>query len=882
MKFYQLIWGVLIVLLLSSCGKDWLVQEPLEGVPLELKKGVLETGPEQFSNFEDFIVGEMVRLTLNNKSASVLKFKEGKKGFYKIQLRLLGGFDSKYEILDLENPFSNLTGSEWVYDSGTKTGELRWTPDRAFNQGAFYKRLNFEIPIQLRKKAYPREDSRITVLEKLGVLVDKNTYHPEVIGVQTKYKSYIKLDDDRFYDNTYINSLNLDYYNKIFAKKSKKPKNSENPAPKQKPEINPNNILHKNTFEITDEKEEKVPYSLFSYMKRPYYEIVQSAGRSDCAAAHQDEALCWIVLENIENLSFEKQVYIRNYVVPKNLDLEKLYYKISSEPACSIYNSAGGFYRARDSVFRSSIENSGGRFCYLSLNQLGILRGLYVSESHSIHLLEGDELRPLEVTNWEESFKEIPLSVKFQLSGQEPVKNINISYMNAGNKNRLTFKIKDENKFVFPPNVYFENIEKQTASSLLPFQFKFESVKETENSLFELAFSFDVKAQEKFKVYNFKITPHLSGLVKGDSVSFKVAALPSILRELEYSFNFESNLTAAERWKKIEEYAGEGIGLQTQVKRRYIFPKSFYENLKNYSSGLDIKTFKERLSFKEITAEGRICNTKINSVFLNGRDCSCSEENFYKDEKENIYMESVCSLSAQFHLLPSHVQDNISGYVRYDYDIKDQSLSFLDFDFSSKKKIHRKASIHEKSYFAGGRPAGNLNQQARRRDLQEDLQQDFQQDLAEELSRKEINKNEDTGFNTLHLFFNLKPSWKCETSSDDNKKNCSIKYPSPDMFHDKEEKSYKFKGLKEFLEQEVLADLKCHRKKEGAADFNQEYECGCSDLNFSVLRGFELRCGIDSEALLELRLKTEHPRIYFFSLGGAGNKQTPLERIHIN
>ena len=888
MKLYQMIWSVVIILFFSSCNKDWFNQEPLKGIPSDLKEGVLESGPKQFSNFEDFIVSKMLRLRLSDQTGYTLRFKEGEESVYKIQLDLLDDFDSKYEILDFENPFSDLIGSEWVYDSKTQTGELKWTPARTFNRGEAYKKFDIQIYVKLRKRTHPLKNTIINVVKNLDFFVYKSIYNPEITAVRTKYNSYIKLDDGLFYKDTYINSLNLNHYSKIFIKNSIQ-KTSSYPAPgvevkiliqdsiAKDPssnssvevdnllEISPNHVLNQDIFGITDERELEVPYSILYYIKRPFYELRESLNRSDCVS-YEDEARCWVQLENIENLPINQEVYVKNYVAPKNLDIEKLYYKIDSAIECKAYDLLGYDYKIKDPIFRKSIEESQGQFCYLALNRVDAFKNQSVSEVHSIYLLEGKALKALDITKWEESYTKIPLFLKFQMSGHQPVQKINVSYMNQNNENTIFFKVKDENYFDSQPDLYFENIINKRIYSLLPLHFRFQSIAKLDVSTFEIELSFDVKNPQDYEEYYFQIAPN-SGPITGESLSFEVSVLPSVLREMEYLYNPE--LDIVRKVDKInKKWIGTEINLETQLKRKYIFPESFYKNLNFENQILDIHSLKNQIIFNETTPSGELCDLEKNSSFLIDRSCYCSKENFYEDEEKNIYMESTCYYSASFQVLPSHL-DNNSAYIQHGYKIENQSLSFPSIDLTdNNKNSKRTVSIKESSY---------LISETESEKKEED------RDNALELIKNEIKKKEVKLKTFLHLFFNLQPSWDCKNSSELDKKKCKIKY----SINDRKIMSSSLNSslIQPFLGEQIIADAKCFHadsREENIASnaINKEYKCDCEALRFLNNR-IELDCDFYSDTLLEIRLKTDHPHIYFFNKKDEGNKQTSIKSIYI-
>ena len=913
MKLYQLIGSFVFVLFFSSCHKNWFSQNPLEGLAPELIEGILkeETGSEQFPNFvKEFIVSKFLRLTVDNQAETILKFKEGETSAYQIKIDLLNGFDSKYEILIFEPPFSDLIGSEWVYNSETNIGKLKWTPDKTYNQGEANIKLDFEIPIVLRKKSLHEKDTKSIIRKKLQVSVDKSYYEPEIIGLKTNYREYIKADDGLFYETYFTKTLNLNHHKKIFIEyvtskessptdtgtsdASSQPSDTKNSTNTtmflKKVEIDPKNILYKKNFAtgIINEKEERVSTAkLFFYMKRPYYEFVENTKELDCLEA-EDDNFCWAPLEDIENLSFEKQVYIKNYVVPKDLDPTKLYAKISSANACQVYDEYSFYGSIKDLAFQESFEASQGQSCHVPLKELFFKEvdksnTMFISEVLSIYLdesLEEDKtiLRPVDTTKWEQSFQEIPSSIKFQLSGFQAVDKIYLSYMNAPNIEFFVITVRDENYLDSSPKIKFKDIQGQMMHSFLPVEFKLVSDKKIKkSSIFDIRLSFKVEKNRENTDYNFEIYPQ-SGSMMGESLSFRVSVLPSLLKETEYYFNPDSDLVKEDS-ETEGKWVSSDITLETQVRRQYTFPKSFYSKLEFYTQDLDLNTFRDNITFdKEGKPVGNMCGQLQDSFFLSSQECFCEEENFDKDEEENIFMELTCHYSAQFQLKSTHLEEKYSGYIQYNYGIEGQEPKIPYYN--NKEVKGRYASKNEKNYL-----------------IRESDVNHWERDESEEFDRlKTEEKDNEINSNTLiHLFFNLQPSVTCGNLPESDNKYCFIQYSLNETILVSRIVSRRLYDdfIKNFLGKHIKVDAKC-------VSNNGEYPCDCSNIRIinekqiSSLDGdletstkiagkkIELECNLKKDTLMEYRLKTEHPHIYFFSEEEEGNKQTPKAEVSIN
>ena len=831
MKFYQLVWTGLFILFFSACHKNLFNKNPLKDIPSELQQGVLETGPEQFSKLDDFIVEKSLKINLNNKLDTHLKFQEGVEKVYHIQLDLVSGFDKNYEILYLENPFSDLIGSEWSYNPKTKTGELKWTPEKTFNKGDFYKILTVRFPVTLRKKSYSQKTSLLTIPKTLNVLIYKNFYPIEITAIRTWYNSYIKLEDNLFYEDTQIHSLNLNYYDSFFRKIEGEERDPELPPE----ELNPQFIFKEPIFKVVDKKGRPVP-SVFSYFRESYYELVNDLTNKECVAV-KDKYSCWIPLSHPENIPFKKQVYIKNYMIPDHLDKTQLYYKISSAVECDIYNQS-----IEDPIFKKSFKKSEGQWCYFPFSNLDIddINSKFVSDLNSVYLLKKEGFQELDVKEWEVFFQEIPLFIQVQMSGHLPVENINISYLSEQNRsvNKVFFTIKDENYLSFHPDLSFENLMEEQVYSLLPFQFSRLSFVKVDPFLFEVEFSLEVEPHEEWMQYPLKVSP-IVGFLKGPSVPIQVSVFPSILKEKEYYFEPSLDLKT-EYWQKENQWAKTDMSLKTQVKSRYIFPKTVQDNLNLFH--LDLDYFKEVVSSKEIKVLGHICNLDRKIDFLEERDCFCSNYSFYQDKEENIYMESTCHYSVKFQIRPSHVENNSSVYIQYNPRLQSDSLALPNSE-------DRKGSfsITEKSYL--------ISQNT---------------DPSEDFIKKEITDTE----KIIHLFFNLKPSWKCETSfSDLGKNTCNITYSFSKLMI-----SIYNDEMRDFLRSHISVETKCFRSD------GTQFLCDCGVINASDKNNLEFQCGFSSKDVVsfQFRLKTEHPLMYFFNAGEEKeNKKTPFEKITI-
>jgi len=841
---------------LSSCQKAWFSQDPLSSLPSHLQEGVLETGSQHFSQFDDFILNQMLKLRISNQKNSVLTFKEGEESVYEILFDLVNDFDSKYGILHFENPFSHLEGASWNYDPETQKGELRWTPAKAFNKGEIYKKIDILIPFSLRKRAYPSKNDVFNVIKNLDLFVYKNTsYKPDIVAVRTKYKSYIKLEDNKFYEDTFVTSLNLNYYDELFLDIASYPGNVQYDFSKSNTSegeesvkhfllpINPQYILKKDLFVVFNKENVEIPQNILQYIQRSYYELVSSSGRSDCLS-YQGEDFCFVSLVDPEKLSFDKEVYVKNYQVPNEIEVNKVYYKIDSPTECALYNRLSYFQGIKDSVFEKIFEDSDGQFCYIASNRFGGFKNNLVSDSRSLYLLEDQTLKPLDITEWEPSYEKLPLFLKFQMNGYQAVKKIKVSYTNQTNWNVIFFKIKDENHFESLPDVFFENIMRERVYSLLPVQFKFESGSKIDVFVSEVEFSFDVQKHNTYKEYSFQITPQ-SGSSRGDSLLFEVAVFPTVLRETEYLFSPHldiENINEGGEWLR-------SINLSTQIKRTHRFPVSFYRELSSHSL-VDIDWLKENLFFEETGFKSNLCSSQTPFNFMSEKSCSCLPDRFYEDEEQNIYRESTCQYFANFKLLPSHLENKISGYVQHKYEMLDQEVTVLSFDASRKQKTERVLSIDKKSYI-----------------------------IHEEGGEREEIENSDSAI--LHLFFNLKPEWQCESVSGSQKKVCVIKYP----IQERQNNILVNRKIKSFLEDNIIVESKCFTQEEasvetGSLTDREQFPCHCEKLN--VLRdNIHLTCTFEGNASIELKLKSLSPHIYFFNTE-EGDRQTPSERLFIN
>ena len=883
MKLFQFILTAFSILILSSCQKAWFTQNPLEEIHPQLKEGTLETGSKNVSMFEDFIVGEMLRVRIKNESDLVMNFVEGEKKSYEIKFDLLNDFKNKYEILILDSPFKKLPHSDWQYDSDSQTGELVWTPDKVFNKGAVYTTFSLDALFTLKKLASSNKGSQLTVKKTVQVFVHKNIFLPKIVKIETSHQSFIRLDDDNFYENHGIDTLNLDYYDQIFIDKDT--------------QVSAKDLLV--YIFLFDKKSQSIPYYLSRYMQRPYYELIDNTAKAECAGLNDDESLCWTVLKDRRNVSLDKDIYIREYLIPRTVDLKKLYYKVESFDVCGVYNSADSFTNIKDPIFKKAFEESNGELCYLSLAQTAGSLNYSVSENSSIYELKNnDELKLINLFEWQSSFKKIQDHLKWQLSGYYPVESIEMLYVNLKHGSPIYFEIEDINHFSSVPEIYFENSLSQTVNSLKPFDIRLNLIKSIDFSLFKLSFMFFVPDQNSYKSYKFKVRP-VNGLVKGDSIPIQISVFPSIVREIEYVFDSKKDVETSKNFNQNGEWLQTSLSINRDINIRYVFSTDFYENLDSYNSELELDTLKRYVETSNhlVKPVSSVCSN-AGYPFLKKSDCVCAEKKFYMNEEDgNIFLETTCNYTAVLNFNSSYINsqaEDVSGYFQYNYGFfDDKNRVFNFFDVKEKNKISQTTLLVTDKYY-----------------VRDETQLSSKQSESKESYRTEMMRDSNNSENALHVFFNLKPKWVCETSSENKKRNCKFVYKLKENFPRN-------------ISHELLSDIGL-QVQTACFDINDQnnytsknqYNCECSELNFrrnsenygssgvnvEMIEGpglirntyssknhekssyqleFDCVFDVDRKSALEFFLKTQNPSIYFLHKGEEGFKQTPLEKAYI-
>jgi len=868
-------------MILNSCNKDFFIRNPFINLPIDLKEGVVGTGIEHYFKFNPLVVRNTLRVRVQNEEDLVLNFEEGDLKSYNIKFDLLNDFENTYEILFLDNPFKKLKDSEWKYNPKTKIAELTWRPSETFNKGSPYVINPVNMNITLKKIKAFDTDSDLTVVRHFQVFVHKKIKAPEIVRLGTEYKNFIKLEDGKFYNNTGFENLDFSYHNEFVIMQTSAYNWLRTQGMKFGTKVLARDVLHPKIPFFSVNKEDKnkgisLPYNLMIYMQRPYYQLDTVSEDVNCIYFNEENKnLCWRSLQDIENVNFDRDVYVRNYVIPRDKEVANLYYKVESFELCKAYNNIYDEIKVNFPVFKKSLEESKGEFCYISL--VSVNREMTViPENKVIYELKGEDFILVSKSHWQNSFEKIKTYVKMQMSGYYPLNEIDINIFQTRREfvPNLFFEVEDKSYSSRNPQIYFENVLNHTVLSSLPFNIKFRSVEKVSPFIFKLNFDFFPKVKGSYESYEFQVVPFLNGIY-GETVNFFTNIFPHLIEETEYSFDIQKDNILAN--DLIQENLQKRMFIKAQVKKTYIFPESFYSHLDFYNSESKIDSLKKHLLLNKyrINPISEICLNEASFIFNKGT-CFCSENiEFYmttEEEDKNIYAQMQCDYENLLGFLPSHLE---SGYFQFEYGINNLDINLKVFDFKKSKQVNFfPLDFIKKEYLFQDSLEDFDSEENPRTEIEDDLfseenpRTEIEDDLFSEGNPRTEIEDDLFSENIFHIFYNLTPQWKCENSLQNNKTICQFMYLIKGKLPNK---------LK--IEDTLQVDTKCSYEE---GKNNKDYECECGKvelLDFENIKKIQFRCNfdLDRKSVLKYFLKTQIPSVYFLNKEIKDIKRTPEE-----
>ena len=931
-KMQQIFIGLLLGTL-WSCGQD-----PLKNIPVEMQEGVLKTGFQHFSNFNDILVDKLLKVDLAGRNDLTMEFSEGVLKSYNIKFRLLNQFSSKYELIIKGNPFEKLPGSQWNYDSNKQEGTLTWRPSETFTLYEKYVKTLMTLPIQIKKRGAPNKGSLFMVHRNFTAIINKKYTPPKIYRIATSYNSYVNLSDDKWYRDYQLGGLNLNFYDSLYVgdeKRIKAPDNfifyildifkSFNSISELKDEKWFAMGIGEDFdyFKLTDKLGRKVSIELALFIKEPYYhEVKKTIAGGACISESPDFLNSSVCLAPFTDLSFvdlSKELYVKHYNIPSHIQKDRLYYKIESQTLCGVYHKISSAF-----IIHKQKKWNWEKSCYLSWSKLNSEKGLNlealgsnnyaVTENTEIYLFKEDSFEQMDKSAWPVHFYKLPEHIKWQLGGQQPIPfplysaspilPISLSREFKGTNLSIYFR---DNNYSTPVYTIFDE-ENEYLIQNMPFTWTLTKVNSDVKNIWKRLYHIkltDLLEKDKYtQLYQFRLNlKPVSADITGSAVKLNFNILPAVKANYIELFNPE-NFKISNQAKQsdgLQEWISSEISIETQIKQEFMFPDNFTENVLTAYPFLDGHKNLEDIIVveKNDPHSNYACHVKEGKPFYESA-CECSEFVYYEktlsnseEEKEEsndkqnknkpVYMESICSYKSILRLNTKRLNAGhqiISAYWRYNYSV-DTALSV--------RNISANGASHSGQLLSVDR---------------------------EYLNRYSLANNPESKFN-LHIFFNLKPEINCFSNVDSTQKTCQIRYyldETSDNADLSEDKLF-------FSEQGVQANVACLVSEESGdvssklSDDSEEMslssleedggpeaqDCICQGLKFVkedekyVSRGWggymtdeasflELNCFMDKtkKGFIDLSLKTRNPYIYFLDPEVNDNiKSTVFKRLNI-
>ncbi|MCZ0932891.1 MAG: hypothetical protein OXJ52_07055 [Oligoflexia bacterium] len=832
-----------------SCGQD-----PLKGFPADIRDGVLKTGLQHFSNFSEVLVEKLIKIDVVGKNDLTMEFYEGVAQSYNIKFRMLNHFNSKYELIIKDNPFAELKGSQWSYDSKKQIGVLKWRPSETFTWDQTYVKVSLPLSIQLKKLGYPDKGSISTVNREFTAVVHKSYTPPKFYRIKMDHDSYINLSDDRWYRDHLLSSLDLGFYGKLYAGEKLRSRVEDNfifytldvymnlhsMSDYSDPEWDAMSEGKNENAEwdaiglgrdfdildLTDELGESVPIELVPFLKEPYYQVINkiTAGES-CITEKTDflnRSLCLAPLTELGSVALSAELYVKHYNIPPHIQRNHLYYKIDSQALCGIYHKISSDFMIHQQKKWNLQKN-----CYLSLDKLNAknvptldktldrlkLKNIPITEKTDIYIFKGDSsFERVDKSKWELSFYKLPEHVKWRLGGHQPVSSpiLPVNLMRAGAMSALKFYLKDHN-YSEPPYFIFEERENQILPQNIPIKWTLQGVGKTGGDKWERFYGVELMdwlEKEKYtKLYDFpfNLKPVSAGIV-GKSVRLEFNILPSVKVNYIESFNPDENFKISTHIKQsdgIQEWVGVDVSIETQMREEYVFSSNFKENIaKALPFANESKSLRDLLAVKNHNPKSsHACFMDRDGPFKESA-CECSEFVFYE------------------RALSDEAKEEESGEMRGESDDKQQENKpvYMESICSYKAKLELNSAQTNKdnqiisAYWKWDYSVDTL---VVLKNLSADGEGYSGQALSVDkeyvneypLANEPAEENSEKGFG-LHIFFNLKPEINCFVELDSSHKTCQIRYrmdKTPDFFDLTQFNKDKYF----FSEQGVEADIAC-------------------------------------------------------------------------
>lgn len=873
-KQIYFLYAFILFFSLLSCERN-----PLRDISGDLREGYLKGGADNIPLFDMALHKNLVKVSIDGKNKSVLRFTENKKSTHNISVNMLYNLDSQYNIdAFFKNQGRIMEGSVWTFSALKNKGALTWKPSKIFTGKDLEKRVSLFLVIEFRNKdSSSKESAPLFVLEKeLSAIVHKSFDPPEIYKVVSKYNEYEKLSDGYFYTRHGAEYLNLNYYDKVFAGWDRRKEavnhlkfyaqsfydrfSVESSAYSSKygdyPEIDEGRKAFDKFVLILSVDNEKIPERLLRYLQKPiYHEVHERTTAQKCKKSESvfvgDKRWCLALLGSMDSdrseetaqakdeedefqkeneealyIPFEKNIYLKHYIIPKNIDPERLFYKVSSFYLCEVYQYISSDYF----IDSKKKEWSGDSECYLSALKSSFFKekNLIEESGEDIYFLkEDDQLELVNVSDWKFAFTKVPDFIKWELGGHRKVESANRSVfrINVGSKKNLvddsnlrnqtkffefSLYIRDYNYFEFSPTLVPVTEKNETvfwmdSNSVNLYDWRIESVHRISQTAWKIDYIIKPQFSNQFQSFEFHLAPFSQYLShdSGDSNKYLEGK-----RETIYINTFPyMTVTYNDIFKDDIEFEREFIenrwnfsrfAISDKLKIQYIFNISrLLEAIYKYLPfrfipfSLDFNN-QEKLNFEETFlkyVEANPIETHTNffecSDVASGRQmlakekewvdlnikmnaCHCSDYHLQFEEQEpEIYDDDYYSMSA-----------SCSYSAEFQLQASDKYLSILRKETPSFYWLYR-YTFNLGSFGIKNGAKNNRREKA----LSEVVDIPLKHDLSKSSSLRytEVeNKNEVERLR--HIFFNLKPdlnSIQCVFLKDQDilKKECKIIYP---------------------------------------------------------------------------------------------------------
>ena len=862
-----------------SCNQD-----PLKDIPDNLKEGAFGTGSQHLPLFENALYEKLVKLNIKDQSENVITFHEEKKQSYTILIRPLYNLESRYEVYIQGNPFAFLKGAEWSFDRKRRVGILKWTPGKTFTGKNVYKSFSVTLPVKF--KSQKKGNTSFTVEKNIEIIVKKELNKPEVSKIETAFRTYHRFEDGLFYTNYGAKYLNPQYYSRIFLdkKKTKELKKFENLKFYSHSVLSANFAQERYKYRLDnlyDERSQFIPYHLLFFIKQPlYYPMYIKRFQETCdlgSVSQEGDSFCLSEINSETKVLFDSNIYVKQYSIPKTLDLGKLFYKVEEKNLC-------GAYRHRINPNLKEEEELKTP-CYFPISMVSPVVKSYLQINREIYeyldlkyfqengntlykKLKDGSFQSLDVLEWDFRFYKVPDFIKWQLSGYPSIgENPPNIILTSGIQEYNVFKIyvKDYNFFTMAPALVVH--KKLEDSFLWPFPYlkkwlvkkaiKLDPMTWRLDYLLDIDIPEEGDGRDSFQYFQSHFRVDSKHGLSSDPFTVRFSALPFLRVKYNEVFDSRKDVSLSgevENKAGVKTWLSSTLSLKKEVKISILPPLSFLKNLKEFifPKTLNLSSYfhsdKTILDYVSIPKDLPKCEEEKQHVqsLSDGEYCvECSDfiEKNIEEAEGQSYFETVCSYKLNVYANQKTLQAP-KHYFYYDYEAP------LLFNITLDNTFYEESEIL-------------------------DIPLGIQLELFEPFYKRFTTDRIRNG-NRIDVFFNLRPSISSYSSSEETKEYL-ISYPIRPAHQ-----NYTFnKMIPKDQNQKVLqAHISCTDKQ--SSDYNPL--CSCQDPTFQA-NNLDVVCSFPKDQKgFSVYLHTEDPYIYFLNTVPSdieNHKRTSIEKFNL-